>query len=497
MIKEKKNIGFDLGAESGRCVVSIFANEKVTLHEVHRFNTHRVKIEKGFHWNILEIYNEILQGLMNAQKSFGYHFDGIGIDTWGVDYVLLDKEDRVIGFPYHYRDDRTDNIMEEAYKVVSKSNIYNKVGIQSAQFNTLFQLFAEKKQKSNFLNIADKMLLIPDYLNFLISGNKKAEYTIASTTSLVNPKTRDWYWELIDAYGFPRKIFPEIIEPGTFLGNLLPSVAEEVGLCNDIPVFAISGHDTASAVVSVPASGSNWAFLSSGTWSLMGLELNNPMINNDSMHLNFTNEGGIEKTIRFIKNIIGLWPLQESIRYWFEKSQEYSYAQLTKLAKENGFSGSWIDLDDSRFFKVGMMPEKILSYLDETGQTLNSGAGFITQVILESLVFSYRKTIKEIENITGRRIKNLYAIGGGIQNEYLMQLTADAIGRTVIAGPVEGTIVGNIGVQLMASGIVSNLKTWRKIVDASFDLKVYEPVDTEYFDVNEKEFDRICNPVWK
>ena len=496
-MKDKKFIGFDLGAESGRCVVALLNDNKITLHEVHRFNTHSIKYENGFHWDILAIYKEIIAGLINAQKVYGCVFDGIGIDTWAVDYVLIDSDGRIIGYPYHYRDDRTDGMMEEAFRIVPMSEIYNKTGIQFAQFNTLFQLLSEKKRKSNLLNVTDKMLLIPDFLNYLLSGKKKAEFTNATTTSLVDANTRKWSWELIDAFGLPRKIFPEIVEPGTILGTLLPSVVEQTGLSKNIPVIAGASHDTASAVVSVPAyesnnaRGASWAFLSSGTWSLMGIELKQSLLSEQAMEYNYTNEGGVEKTTRFIKNIIGLWPIQECRRYWQEKSKEYSYPELVSMASENGFSRAWIDLSDPRFLKAGEMPEKITAYLRETGQTVKSNIGFIIRVVLESLAFSYRNTITEIESISGNKIKILHAVGGGIQNELLTQLTADAIGRNVLAGPIEGTIIGNIGVQAIASGDIPDIHAWRMIVAKSFELKMYEPKDSSYFNENEVNYKNI------
>ncbi len=491
MPTEKKIIGFDLGAESGRCVVATLKNHKIELNEVHRFPTHNIKNHNGFYWDILAIYAELIEGLSKAQKSFGPDFNGISVDTWGVDYVLIDKEDRILGNPYHYRDDRTDGIMEEAFTILPKEKIYNKVGIQFAQFNTLFQLLAEKKRKTNLLNTADKVLLMPDFLNFMLSGVKKAEFSIASTTSLVDPFTRNWSWELIELFGFPKTIFPEIVEPGTKLGTLLPSIAKETRLNSDIPVFASAGHDTASAVVSVPASEGKWAFLSSGTWSLMGVELGKPLLGTQSMKYNFTNEGGVEGSTRFLKNIIGLWPIQECRRYWFEKGEEYSYTELTELAKKEGFVNAWVDLDDPRFLKAGEMPEKILSYLTETGQKAKTNVGFIIGIVLESLAFSYRKTLKEIEEVTGNKIEKLHAVGGGIQNELLSQYTADAIGSIVYAGPIEGTIIGNIGVQAIAAGIVPGLEMWRNVVANSFEIKKYTPLQADYFNENEKKYFRV------
>lgn len=312
----KKYIGFDLGAESGRCIVATLKDHKIILDEVHRFTTHNVQYEKGFHWDILTINKEIIEGSVKARKEFGPSFNGISADTWGVDYVLLDAEDRILGYPYHYRDNRIDDMMEEAFKIISKESIYSKTGIQFAQFNTVFQLLSEKKRKTSLLNVADTMLLMPDYLNYFMSGVKRAEFSIASTTSLADPIKRNWSWKIIDTFGFSKNIFPQMVEPGTKLGTISPWLASKTGINTSTPIIAVGGHDTASAVVSVPASKGNWAFLSSGTWSLMGIELNKPLLGSDSMKYNFTNEGGVEKTTRFLKNIIGLWPIQECRRFW-------------------------------------------------------------------------------------------------------------------------------------------------------------------------------------
>lgn len=494
MSEEKKYIGFDFGAESGRCVVAILKDYHIELNEVHRFPTHNYRDASGFHWNVNEIFKEIVTGLKNASNKFGPKYESIGIDTWGVDYALIDKKNEILHNPYHYRDDRTDNIMEEAFSIVSKEKIYSIAGIQFMQFNTLFQLLADKKNDPSKLDTVNKMLLIPDYLNFLLSGQKKAEYTIASTTGLINPSNRDWSSELIEKFGIPKNIFAEIVEPGTKLGTILPSIADRVGLSADIPITATTGHDTAAAVVSVPADDDNWAFLSSGTWSLMGVEIKNPILNKDALKYNFTNEGGFENTIRFLKNIIGLWPIQECRRYWESKGNEYSYQYLTDKASETGNSGRWINLNDARFLKAGNMPSKINSFLEETGQEPADSIGDVIRIVLESLAFNYKKTLEEIEKITHNKIAKLHAVGGGIQNELLNQLAADALGIDVIAGPIEGTIVGNIGVQAIATNAVDGLTEWREIVRNSFSPKVYKPKNTRYFDENRNKFDTVCDP---
>jgi rhamnulokinase len=489
---DKKFISFDIGAESGRCVVASLRNNRILLDEVHRFPTHNIKYVYGFYWDILAIYKEIITGLKNAQKKFGSEFESIGIDTWAVDYVLIDDDGRILGYPYHYRDDRTEFMMEKAFQILPKEKIYEKTGIQFAQFNTLFQLLSEKYRKSNFLNFADKMLLIPDFLNYLLTGQKKSEFTNSSTTNLLDLKTKNWSWELIDAFDFPRKIYPEIVAPGTVLGKILPSIAEQTELSKNVSVTAVASHDTASAVVSVPALNNNWAYLSSGTWSLIGIELKEPVVTSQAMEYNFTNEGGYN-SIRFLKNIVGLWTLQECRRYWQEKSQIYSYPELVSLAIDCGHANAWIDLNDIRFLKAGEMPEKIIKFLNETEQIVKPNVGFITRVILESLAFSYKFAIDEIKIVTGKKIDSLHVVGGGIKNELLMQLTADALNCNVITGPVEGAIVGNIGVQAIASGAIADIHTLRMITADSFQLKKFEPKNLDYFLENEQNYKSILN----
>ena len=484
-------IGFDLGAESGRCIVARLNDGKITLSDVHRFPTHSVRNGISLHWDVLAISQEIVEGLNKACKAFGPKFDGIGVDTWGVDYVLVDPDGRVLGYPYHYRDARNDGMMEEAFKIVPKEVLYGLTGIQFMQFNTIFQFLAEMRNKVNLLKIADTMLLMPDYLNFFLSGSKKAEFSIASTSGIADPKTRNWSWTLIERLGIPRGIFPEMIEPGTMLGRLRPELARQTGLDPSTPIIASAGHDTASAVVSVPAAGGKWAYLSSGTWSLMGVELKSPLLTDEAFQYNFTNEGGISGTTRFLKNITGLWPLQECRRYWMEKGEEFSYAGLAELARKQGFVRAWVDLNDPRFLKPGDMPLKIASYLRETGQQCESTPGFVVRVVLESLAFSYRKTIRQIENVTGEKIEKLHAVGGGIKNEVLAQVTSDAIGVPVFAGPVEGTVVGNIGVQAIASGAVADLQSWRHVVADSFELKLYNPENRTYFEEHEHLYDKL------
>ena len=488
MCSVKKFIGIDLGAESGRCVVAILNEEKLSLNEINRFSTHNYVTKNEFHWDINKIFDDIIIGLKKVVEKYGNEFESIAVDTWGVDYALIDEDGELLNDPFHYRDDRTDNIMDDLFKVISKEELYEKTGIQTMQFNTIFQLFSEyNSRKSNIIK-ADKYLLTPDYLNYLLTGKKNAEYTIASTTALTDQNKRDWHWEIIEKLEYNKNIFPPMLQPGSVVGHILESVSEATGLSSTLPLIATAEHDTASAVVSAPARVENWAFLSSGTWSIMGVEVPKPIINKLGLELNFANEGGIEGTTRLCKNIIGMWPIQECRRSWLADKSKFSYPVLTEMAAEMGYTNAWIDLNDQRFLKAGDMPNKVLSFLKETNQNFREDVGFIIRVILESLAFSYKNVLDELELVTEIKIEELNIFGGGIQNELLCQLTADALNIPVIAGPIEGTIIGNIGVQAIAKNVVKDLKEWREVVSKSFEVKVYNPNNSDYFEKNENKF---------
>lgn len=488
MAQAKRFIAFDLGAESGRCVVGELRDTRLQLHVVHRFHTPMVHYQRSLLWDVLLIFQELVTGLSKAVEQFGYRYEGISIDTWGVDYVLLDDENRLLGYPYHYRDSRTDAMMEKAFTLLPREQLYEHTGIQFVQFNTLFQLLAEQERQVNFLDIAEHFLPIPNFLLYLLSGVQKVEYTIASTTQMTDPRQRNWSREVLEGFHLPAHVFPQIVEPGTVLGPLLPEIAQQTGIHPDTPVIAGASHDTAAAVASIPAKTGGWAFLSSGTWSLMGLELESPLINEQALEFNVTNEGGVAGTTRFLKNIMGLWPLQECRRYWAQQGTEYAYDRLQQLAEEAGYTKAWVDVDDVRFLKPGEMPEKIIGFLKETNQRYQEDAGWIARCVLESLAFKYRQTIKGLEDLTGEPVHLLHAVGGGIQNTLLNQLTADAIGREVIAGPVEGTGAGNIGVQAIARNILPDLQAFRNLVADSFDLVSYQPEQQDYWERNEDHY---------
>jgi len=405
---------------------------------------------------------------------------------------LLDDTNNLINDPFHYRDDRTDNIPEKVFEEISKEDLYKLTGIQTLQFNTIFQLFCEFRISSIANAKVNKFLLIPDYLNFLLSNEIFAEYTIVSTTGLTDQNSRDWNWEIIESLEYDKNIFPPIVQPGTIIGNLIPSISEQTRLKPTLPIIAAAGHDTASAVASVPSKEKPCVFLSSGTWSIMGVEVEKPVLTDLAMKYDFSNEGGVEGTIRFLKNIIGLWPIQECRRTWLQDGEEYSYVELTKCAEEFGYANGWLDLNDLRFLKSGDMPNKIIEFMSNSNQKYSNNIGNLVRIILESLAFKYRIVFQEIELIIQSKIIELNAIGGGIQNELLCQLTADALNIPVVAGPIEGTIIGNIGVQAIATNSVENLKSWRGIVENSFELKTYLPQNPEYFNENENKYKDIC-----
>lgn len=486
MADRRQFIGFDIGAESGRCVVGILERSpaELTMHEVRRFATPSVDSGEHLHWDVLQLHSEILRSLREVSGEFSPSFDGISIDTWGVDYVLLDADDRLLGYPYHYRDKRTDGMIDHAARIMPKRQIYEHSGIQFLQLNTLFQLLAEQQQSLNLISVASAFLPMPNYLGYLLTGRKFAEYTIASTTQLCDARTRQWSPSILEAFGLPEDIFPEITEPESVPGTLTATVAEKTGMSEQTPVIAGASHDTAAAVASVPADGADWAFLSSGTWSLMGIELDEPVITDQSLAHNFTNEGGVAGTTRFLKNIMGLWPLQECRRSWQQAGQHYDYDDLENLARETQPVKAWIDVDEPRFLKPGRMVEKVIAYLKETGQTYREEPGWITRCILESLGFKYRMVIEELEEITGSRIQTLHTIGGGIRNTLLCQLTADATEKRVIAGPVEGTAAGNIGIQALTVGLLPDLSSLRAMIRRSVDMETYTPEQPDYWQEN-------------
>ena len=466
-------LAFDIGASSGRAILGILENNKVELLEIHRFKNQMTKIHGSYFWNIFDLFDELKTGLKKCISDFDIQPDSVGIDTWGVDYSLISNEGLLIGLPYAYRDHRTDNSMDEFFEILSKKETYLLSGIQFMQFNTLFQLFSSVQKNYSGLKIAKNLLFTPDALNFLFTGVKKNEYTIASTSQLLKPGKPEWEKKLFEAAGIPAKIAGEIIQPATVLGDLLPEVLEETGSA-PIPCIAVASHDTASAIVSVPAQGKNWAYLSSGTWSLLGIESNVPLVSEKTLEMNFTNEGGVEGTTRFLKNIMGMWLIQECKRIW-DQEGELDWHQIVELCNASEPFKSIINPDDPSFLNPGNMPVAIQKYCKKTKQPVPESKGEIARCIYDSLVLKYKYTIRQIESVTGNPIEKLHISGGGAHNKIVNQLTADATGIQVIAGPTEATAIGNIMLQAKALGRVKSLDEIREIVRNSFDVAEYTP----------------------
>lgn len=481
MAKPAHFAAIDLGAESGRVVLGAISERKIELTECHRFANGPVRTGDELHWDVLRLWSEMKIGVGKAAAATG-EIRAIGIDTWGVDFALLDKNDSLLGNPFHYRDGRTNGILDRAFQIVPREEIFNRTGIQFMQFNTLFQLLAMREQGSHLLDAASTLLMLPDLFNFWFTGHKSCEFTIATTTQAYDPRQGRWSTELLTALNLPSKLFSHIISPGTVLGAVRDHVAGELGL-NNVSVIAPATHDTGSAVAAVPATGrERWAFISSGTWSLMGMEVRAPIITERSLRYNFTNEGGVGGTFRFLKNIMGLWLIQECRRTWERAGRRYEYAELSRLAGDAKPFAALIDPDDASFLPLGDMPSRIKGYCQRTGQSAPDDPGQVVRVCLESLALTYRQTLTRIEECTGTPVDVIHAVGGGIQNQLLCQWTADATGRPVIAGPVEATATGNLIVQAVAAGVLPDVQTARALIRSSCNIVEYRPKDTSRWD---------------
>ena len=466
-------IACDLGAGSGRVISGSIREGRLVLEEIHRFVSPPVTLHGTLRWNIAQIYEELKTGLRKVAET-GIAAAGISVDSWGVDYVWFSAREPLLGLPYHYRDPRTGDAYAHALKTVGPERIFRETGIQFMPINTLYQLAAESARNPGLLAAADQFLNIADYLHFLFCGVAKAEETLASTTQLFNPQTRRWSEDLLGQFDLPSRLFPEVVPPGTILGPTLPSLQEETGL-PPTPVLATCSHDTGAAVVAVPATGEDWAFLSSGTWSLIGVELPAPLINDDVRRLNYTNEIGYAGTTRFLRNIVGMWLLQECQRAWQQAGQPLDFGELTRLAEQAEPFRSLINPNAVRFGQPGDMPARIAAFCRESGQPTPSTPGQFALCVLESLALVYRNALDELERLTGRTIQRLHIVGGGSLNTLLNQLTADATGRVVLAGPVEATAAGNVLVQAMTLGHVASLPDARRIVRDSFPIQELQP----------------------
>ena len=470
----KQLLAFDFGASSGRAMLGRYDGKRIELEEIHRFSNDPVQVGDTLFWDILRLFYEIKQGLIKA-KSKG-PIDSLGIDTWGVDFGLIDERGYLLENPVHYRDARTQGIMDKVFEIVPKAELYEHTGIQMIYFNTLFQLFALKTRRPELLERAAKMLQTPDLFIYLLTGLQQSERTIASTGQMLNAKTGDWDLDILRRLGLPTDILCPVVSSGTLGLPLSDAICSELGV-KPIPVVAVASHDTASAVVAVPAGTEDFVYISSGTWSLMGIESTVPLINQKSYEYNFTNESGYGGTTRFLKNIMGLWLIQESRRQWIREGAEVSFADLEREALACKPFLSLIDPDSDCLASPGDMPARIRELCRITGQHVPDSRGEVVRCIYESLALKYCVSMRQIEEVTGHEYPNLHVVGGGTKDGLLSQFTANATGSHVIAGPIEATALGNMAVQLMAQGVIHSLAEARQVIAASFELKHYEPRD--------------------
>ena len=459
-------LAIDLGAESGRALLGTLSGGKVEVEELHRFPNTPVRVNAALYWDTLRLWHEIQHGIAVAVRERKLTLDGIGIDTWGVDYGLLGADGMLLDMPRHYRDPRTNGLMDKLFEVVPRSDVFLYTGVQFMQINTLYQVYSMRLNQSPALSAAHRFLNMPDLFNYWLTGVDRSEATIASTTQFFNPQNMTWATELLKRLDVPTDILGEIVPPGTLLGKMIDAP--------HAPVYATAGHDTAAAVAAVPAEKrTGWCYISSGTWSLMGLELDRPVIDERSLEANYTNEVGVGGKIRFLKNIAGLWLLQECRRAWILEGTEYSYEQLARMAAEARPFTATIDPD--AFLEPGGMPAKIAAHCAQSGQAAPATHGEYARVILESLALRYRKVLEDLEALANRKIEVIHIVGGGSRNTLLNRFVADCTGRRVVAGPAEATAIGNILVQAMGAGELAGLDEVRAVVRNSFELTTVEP----------------------
>ncbi len=500
MAKPAHYLAFDLGAESCRAMLGTLENGKIYLSEEHRFLTgaepvptmYPEKVTPGLDsdlsllWDFIRFWAEIKTAIKKVVKQQKKEISGIGVDTWGLDFALLDRNGALIASPFNYRDSRTNGMMEEAFKRMPKEKIFEYTGAQFMTINTLYHLLSLVVNKSPLLEIADKFLTVPDLLNYWFTGKAVAEFTEATTTQCYDPRKRNWSDEVLSAMGIPRRIFPKIIPPGTIIGPMRQSVAAEVGA--NIPIIAPACHDTGSAVAAVPAKGKDFAWISSGTWSIVGINTPEPVINEQSFKYNLTNEGGLDGTYRFCKNVMGLWVVQNCRAQWKNEGKEYSYDELTKLAAEAPLLKSIVDPDYEGFLRPGKAVDRAKEYCQKTQQPIPQTDGEVVRSVLQGLALRYRYVLESIEKMSNRPMDSIHIVGGGTQNKLLSQFTADALGRNVVTGPVEATATGNLIVQAMAT---SDIPSWEQGVDIiknSFEILTFKPGDTKPWDEAYRRF---------
>ena len=488
----KPYLAFDFGAESGRAILARLNGGVLTTQEIRRFKNEPVEYGGSLHWDVARLWWEVRQALASLEEM---ELAGIGVDAWGVDYALLGEKGELLQNPYHYRDARTAGVMEEVFRKVPKEEIYRATGIQFMPINTLYQLFAAARETPSLLKAARQLITIPDLFHYWLTGNAVCEFTNATTTQLVSPLTRTWARELMERLELPTHLWGEIVEPGTLLGKLLPGIARN-SVLGETSVIAPAAHDTGSAVAAISAR-EGTAFLSSGTWSLLGTEVDQPVITSEALRLNFTNEGGVCGTTRLLKNVMGLWMLQRCRQIWSTQAgHSYEHSELMELAAREESFCCLVDPDHESFLRPADMSAAIDQFCARTHQPApKTPAGYVRS-ILESLAFKYRVVLASLEKLTGKRVERIRVIGGGAKNRLLNQLTADATGRTVLAGPAEATALGNVAMQMLAMGAVSSLKEVRGIIERSYPAEVFEPLDTEKWNRQAERFEHYCEAVY-
>ncbi|MBC7980334.1 MAG: rhamnulokinase [Armatimonadetes bacterium] len=474
--REKIRIAVDLGASSGRVIAGIVSGGKLSLREIHRFDNPAIELPSGLYWNILGLYHEIIIGLKKSIELYGREIESIGIDTWACDFGFFDTSGELIGMPHQYRDPRSEGMAEKMHDIVPEAEIYRQTGIKTNFYNSSLHLLSLELKQSLALKEASALLFIPDILAYWLTGVKAVERTNASTSQLLDPQTGDWSFNLIEKLGFPRRIFGKIISPGTILGNLRPELEAIIGR-SDIPFVATACHDTAAAVAGIPLSEPETLWLSSGTWSIMGVEIETPITTREALEYGFCNELGVNNTVRFLKNIAGLWLIQECKREWDREGKNHSFAELAAIAADAEPFFAFIDPDDPIFASPGNMPGKIRDFCQNTKQRIPSSIGQILGVATDSLALKYRLVFERIQTLTGKKFTRLHVGGGGIQNELLCQATANALAIEVLAGPVEATSCGNIITQMIATGDLPTLSAGRQLIKDSFVFKTYQPID--------------------
>ena len=484
----KRVLAFDFGASSGRAMLATFENGKINMEEIHRFTNDPVMVNGTFYWDVLRLFFEIKAGITKAVNNGG--FDCISIDTWGVDFGLINKKGDLLVNPVHYRDNRTIGMEQEVFKIIPKDELYSMCGTQCMHFNTIYQLMYLKLNEPQLLEQAEHMLLMPDLFAYMLTGEIKDETSIISTTNLFDPVKCDWNFNLIERLGFPKKLFSPCVKSGEIYGYLTDEICEELG-CDKVPVVAVAGHDTASAVAATPSLTDDFVYISCGTWSLFGIEKDTPVLTREAMEANFTNEGGFKDTIRFLKNIMGLWLIQESRRQWRREGEEVGFDTLEREALQSEPFKCFIDVDNAAFETAGNLPKRVKEFCERTGQYVPKNRGEVMRCIYQSLTMKYKYTFEALKKIGNRDYKQINILGGGIKDKLLCQMTANACNVDVLAGPTEATVIGNIGVALYAMGEIESFKHLRQVTTASTEIKTYSPVENDSWEKAYKDYLKV------